>query len=117
VEKYKVTLTVDERHALDRMVASGKAAARKLIHARILLLGDEGPCGPCCSDEEIAPALNVGLSTIGRVRRRFVTESLESAIHPRPRPPRPEKVIWFDWPVVTLPWGVVAGLWSCSPMN
>jgi hypothetical protein len=92
VEKYKVTLTVDERHALDHMVASGKAAARKLIHARILLLGDEGPGGPCCSDEEIVAALNVGLSTIGRVRRRFVTESLESAIHPRPRPPRPEKV-------------------------
>jgi len=36
--------------------------------------------------------LDVGLSTIGRVRRRFVTESLESAIHPRPRPPRPDKV-------------------------
>jgi len=92
MEKYKVTLTVAERQALDRMVCSGKAAARKLIHARILLLGDEGPGGPRCSDEEIAEALNVGLSTIIRVRRRFVTESLESAIHPRPRPPRPDKV-------------------------
>ena len=92
MEKYKVTLTAAERQALDRMVSSGKAAARKLIHARILLLGDEGPGGPRCSDEEIAEALNVGLSTIIRVRRRFVTESLESAIHPRPRPPRPDKV-------------------------
>jgi Homeodomain-like domain len=36
--------------------------------------------------------LKVGPSTIGRVRRRFVTESLESALHPRPRPPRPDKV-------------------------
>jgi len=92
VEKYKVTLTVEERHALDRMVSSGKAAARKLVHARILFLGDEGPAGPRCTDEEIVAALDVGLSTIGRVRRRFVTESLESAIHPRPRPPRPDKV-------------------------
>ncbi len=33
MEKYKVTLTVEERQALDRMV-SCKAAARKLIHAR-----------------------------------------------------------------------------------
>jgi Homeodomain-like domain len=57
-----------------------------------LRLGDEGPDGPRCSDEEIVAALNVGLSTIVRVRRRFVTESLESAIDPRPRPPRPEKV-------------------------
>src|SRR6516225_9298989 len=92
MEKYKVTLTAAERQALDRMVSSGKAAARKLIHARILLLGDEGPGGPRCSDEEIAEALGVGFSTIMRVRRRFVTESLESAIHPRPRPPRPDKV-------------------------
>src|SRR4051812_13141380 len=92
MEKYKVTLTVEERQALDRMVSSGKAAARKLIHARILLLGDEGPAGPRRSDEEIAEMLNVGVSTIIRVRRRFVTESLESAIHPRPRPPRPDKV-------------------------
>jgi transposase len=92
MEKYKVTLTVAERQALDRMVSSGKAAARKLIHARILLLGDEGPGGPRCSDEEIAEALDVGLSTIIRVRRRFVTESLESALHPRPRPPQPDKV-------------------------
>ena len=92
MEKYKVTLTVEERQALDRMVSSGKAAARKLVHARILLLGDEGPGGPRCTDEQIVEALTVGLSTIIRVRRRFVTESLESAIHPRPRPPRPDKV-------------------------
>ncbi len=92
MEKYKVTLTVEERHALDRMVSTGKAAARKLLHARILLPGDEGPGGLRCTDEEIAAALKVGLSTIVRVRRRFVTESLESALHPRPRPPRPDKV-------------------------
>jgi transposase len=92
MEKYKVTLTVEERHALDRMVSSGKAAARKLLHARILLLGDEGPGGLHCTDEEIAAALKVGLSTIVRVRRRFVTEGLESALHPRPRPPRPDKI-------------------------
>src|SRR6266511_3654631 len=77
MEKYKVTLTVEERQALDRMVSSGKAAARKLVHARILLLGDEGPGGPRCTDEEIVEALNLGLSTIVRVRRRFVTWTLE----------------------------------------
>jgi|SRR6516225_1627577 hypothetical protein len=92
MEKFKVTLTVAERQALERMVSSGKAAARKLAHARILLLADEAPGGPGCTEEEIAAALDVGTSTILRVRRRFVTESLESAIHPRPRPPRPDKV-------------------------
>jgi hypothetical protein len=62
MEKYKVTLTVEERQALDRMVSSGKAAARKLVHARILLLGDEGPGGPRCTDEEIVEALNLSSS-------------------------------------------------------
>src|SRR5436305_2488595 len=90
MEKYKVTLTVEERQALDRMVSSGKAAARKLIHARILLLGDEGPGGPRCSDEEIAEALNVGLWTIIGAGRRLVTEGRESAIHPAPRRPSPD---------------------------
>jgi hypothetical protein len=75
MEKHKVTLTVAERQALDPMVSSGKAAARKLVHARIWLLGDERPGGPRCSDEEIVEALNIGFSTIVRVRRRFVTES------------------------------------------
>ena len=92
MEKFKVTLTVAERQALERLVSSGKAAARKRAHARILLLADEAPGGPGCTEEEIAAALDVGTSTILRVRRRFVTESLESAIHPRPRPPRPDKV-------------------------
>src|SRR5262245_47626399 len=92
MEKYKVTLTLEERQALDRMVASGKAAAQKLVPARILLLSDEGPGGSRCTDEEIVAALNVGFSTLVRVRKRFVTESLESAIHPRPRPLRPDQV-------------------------
>ena len=43
MEKFKVTLTVEERKALEHLVSVGKAAARKLAHAHILLLADEGP--------------------------------------------------------------------------
>jgi hypothetical protein len=39
--RYKVTLTVEERQPLEKLVSSGKGAARKLTHARILLLADE----------------------------------------------------------------------------
>ena len=38
MEKYRVTLTADERHALEKLIAVGRAAARKLPHARSLLL-------------------------------------------------------------------------------
>jgi hypothetical protein len=37
---YQVTLAEDEREWLRKMLASGKAAARKLNHARILLHAD-----------------------------------------------------------------------------
>ena len=40
MEKYRVTLTADERNALEKLVSVGRAAARKLTHARILLLAD-----------------------------------------------------------------------------
>ena len=92
MEKFKVTLTAEERQALERLVSAGKAAARKLAHARILLLADEGPGGPRRTDEEIVEALDVSPSTIARVRKRFVTEGLEAALDHRPQPPRPDKV-------------------------
>jgi hypothetical protein len=40
IEKYRVSLTADERHALEKLVSVGRAAARKLTHARMLLLAD-----------------------------------------------------------------------------
>ena len=88
--KYKITLTPDERTALEQLVAVGKGAARKLTHARILLLADTA--GPEQIDQEIADALGASLPTISRVRQRFVTEGIEAAVNPRPQPPRPDKV-------------------------
>jgi len=40
MDKYRVSLTDKERTALEHMVSIGKSAARKLTHARILLLAD-----------------------------------------------------------------------------
>ena len=88
--KYKVTLTAEERAGLERLVAVGKAAARKLTHARILLLADT--CGEDLNDQEIADALGTSTPTIARARQRFVTEGIEAAVNPRPQPPRPDKV-------------------------
>ncbi len=92
MEKHRVTLTTEERQGLDELVRKGRAAARKLTHARILLLTDEGEGRGGRVDTEIADALHVSLRTILRVRRRFVTESLEAAVNPRPQPPRPDKI-------------------------
>jgi transposase len=86
VKKYHVTLTPEERAELGAMVASGKAAARKLAHARVLLKADEAEGGPGWSDASIADALDVGAATVARVRRRFVEEGLDASLVPRPTP-------------------------------
>jgi hypothetical protein len=90
--KFRVTLEPDERESLTRLVKTEKAAARKLVRARILLLADEGELGPGKSDAEIAEALDCGVRTIERVRKKFVTLGWEAAISTKPQPPRIEKI-------------------------
>lgn len=85
---YHVTLTNEERCELQRMITSGKHAARKLAHARILLLSDSGPEGPGKTDKQIREALGAAMSTTERVRQRFVEEGLEAALIAR----RPRRV-------------------------
>jgi transposase len=92
MEKYKVTLTSDERLELEQLVRKGKVAARKLAHARILLLADEGDGRRGRPDEHIAQALQVSVRTVSRVRKRFVTEGTEEAVNPRRQPRRPDKI-------------------------
>ena len=82
--QYKVELTPDERSQLEKRIASGKAEAAELTHARILLKADQGAHGPAWSDAAIVEALEVGLSTVARVRRRCATDGLEAALKRAP---------------------------------
>lgn len=90
--KFRVTLTAKERKELTALVSKGKTSARKLVRARILLLADEGDQRSGKVDTEIAEALECGVRTVERVRKKFVTESLEEAISTKPQPPRPDKI-------------------------
>src|SRR4051812_50072493 len=85
-KRYRVTLTTEERGELERMIAHGKADARKLAHARVLLQADEAEGGPGWIDETIAAAVRVSVRTIERVRQRFVGQGLAAALLPRPSP-------------------------------
>lgn len=84
MKKYRVTLTAEERTELGRMVNTGKAAAAKLTHARILLLADQAEGGPARSDGEIVGALGVSKNTVCRVRERFVEQGAEAALVRKP---------------------------------
>ena len=83
-KRYRVTLTQPERQELGQLISRGKADARKLAHARILLQADEAEGGPRRTDEQIASSLDTSTRTVERVRERFVEQGLEAALLPRP---------------------------------
>jgi transposase len=82
-KKYIVTLMEEERRRLQELLSRGKAAARKLMHARILLKADAAAGGPDWNDERIAEAMEVGRATVERVRKEFVEEGFEAALERR----------------------------------
>lgn len=43
------------------------------------------------TDQEISEALDVGVATVERIRRRFAAGGVEAAIESHPQPPRPQK--------------------------
>jgi transposase len=92
-KRYRVTLTPDERADLQRLIRAGKAPARKLAHARILLKADTPPGEHGAFDEAMAAAVEVSVATVERVRRRFVEEGLDAALVPTPSTaPHPTKL-------------------------
>jgi transposase len=82
-KKYIVTLSQEERRILRELLSRGKAAARKLMHARILLKADVSPGGPGWDDQKIAEGLEVGRATVERLRKTFVEEGMEAALERR----------------------------------
>lgn len=83
LKKYRVTLNKEERDDLRELISQGKAAARKLVHARILLHADEASETGSLKDTDIAKAVYCSCLTVERVRKRFVVEGLESALNPK----------------------------------
>ena len=83
-KRYRVTLTASERDDLRKLVSVGKAAAQRLVRARILLLADQSEGGSAKADPEIVEALGCGRASVERVRKRFVEEGLEEVLNPKP---------------------------------
>ena len=78
---YRVNLTQGEREHLLGITRRGQSSGRKLKRALILCKVYEG-----LTDQQVAEALMVGLSTVGRVRQWFAEGGLERALNDLPRP-------------------------------
>jgi transposase len=82
-----INLSREERNELVRLTTTGRHAARKVQHARILLKADEG-----LIDEQIAEHLDVSVRTVERVRQRCAQEGITAALNSRKRPPGKPKL-------------------------
>ncbi len=80
-KQYVVRLAEAERAWLLTMIGRGAAPARAQTHARILLKANQGEAGPGWTDGAISTALEVDPTTVARVRKLYVTEGLEAALH------------------------------------
>ena len=80
-KRWLVDLTEEERAGLEALTRRGRAPARKIAHARVLLLASEGRL----TDDEIAAATGRSRSLVERTRKRFVLSGLETALWDKPR--------------------------------
>jgi len=87
MKKYKVTLQLEERAALESIAQKGSHASRRVINALILLNCDEGEFQPRrMKNEDVAAVLNISPRKIDRVKKRFVEEGFDAALDRRPSP-------------------------------
>ena len=82
--KYVVRLDGQERVELQSMVDEGRGAKAVRSRAWILLKADESDLGPAWTDERVAEFAEVSLSTVYRVRQRFVEQGFEAAVYRKP---------------------------------
>jgi hypothetical protein len=83
MKKYVVTLSSEERAQLTAVVRKGKGAARRRLHAQLLLQAESEAEGPAWTDEEISAALAMPPTTVATVRQRCVAEGLLAALQRR----------------------------------
>jgi transposase len=87
VKKYIVDLSEKEVYQLQTLIKKGKHKARTITRAYILLMASEGKI-----DQLIASTIRVHISTVERIREKFVIGGLDFALNERPHPPKPHKL-------------------------
>ena len=86
-KKYFVTLTIEERAYLEKLVSSGSAPARKLRRARILLKSDCSEGGPNWTYHALCDAFDVNSLTVTNIRKAYAEGGLDKALN-RKKPDR-----------------------------
>src|SRR4051794_4211864 len=82
---YTIQLDEPTKGRLKQMLNRGVWPARKLKHARILLLADTSQAQTTLNDEQIAEKVGCGRNTVQRVRQRFAIGGIEAALNDQER--------------------------------
>lgn len=78
-KKYLVKLTKSERRECDSVIARLSGSSQKARRARILRQADQK--GANWTDQKIAEAYHCRVRTVENIRKRFVEEGFEVALH------------------------------------
>jgi transposase len=92
--KLAVRLTAEQRQRLEAIARNGASKAKRITHARILLMADaDHPLGRY-TDLQIARALSVHVNTVARARHKFIRQGETAAVERKVRltPPTPPKI-------------------------
>ena len=82
MKKYRVTLEEEERSDLLALTQKGSHKSRWVINGLILLNCDEGPFQDRhMKNEDVASVLRISMRKIDRIKKRFVEEGVEVALH------------------------------------
>ncbi|MDR3205018.1 MAG: helix-turn-helix domain-containing protein [Deltaproteobacteria bacterium] len=79
-KRYIITFTPEERQELTTLAKTRKTDSRSALFAKALLLCEPKPKGPGWKNNAICKALGMGVSTLDRLKKRFVEEGLSSAL-------------------------------------
>jgi len=94
-KKFVVELDASERSRLIELISKGKAPAKTILKARILLKADQGKGGEAWKDEQICTALDTNITMIARAREKFVEQGLDAVLTRKKRETPPIQPI-FD---------------------
>jgi hypothetical protein len=94
-KKFIVELDDQERARLYGLISKGKASAKVILKARILLKADQAEGSPGWLDAEIVAALDTNLTMVSRVREKLVTKGLDAVLTRKKRETPPVPAI-FD---------------------
>jgi transposase len=91
--QYPVFLSGEQRERLEDICRNGHAPAKKIRHARVLLLSDHHRPEGRLTGEKIAEPLGMHLNSVARIRKRFAQDGETPALERKQRDAPPTQPI------------------------